>query len=168
MRLPRTAVFIALLLISAWSATPAHAATKVVATTPVAAVHAAIIGFYNFKYNTFTCSAQQPDHRFIAWSTCPFTTRLKHRLRQAGHANKGVEMCGNQFPPRSARLRQVARKGDKAKVSADWNFGTGASYTSTFVVLRHSGHWLVDDEYLFGKPAVNIYNEGRQSFCRGR
>ncbi len=139
---------------------------QVIATTPLAAVRSSVIGEYDAKYSEMTCSTQLPIHRIAAWSTCPFTARFRQRLSQPGHANRGVELCGNQFPPRTVRLRTVTSTTTTARIDAHWDLGASNSYTSTFVVVRRVGAWYVDDEYLAGQPSADIYHEGATSICR--
>lgn len=138
---------------------------QVTATTPLAAVRATVIGDYNPRFNEYTCSTQLPMHRIAAWTTCPFTARLRQRLSQSGHVNRGVELCGYQYPPRTVLLHALTSTTIVARVNAHWDFGAHNSYTSTFLVIRRGGTWLVDNEYLIGKPSKDLYHEGMRSFC---
>lgn len=166
----RRSAFLAATLIPVALFSPASAAGdlphQVIATTPLAAVRATVIGEYTPTYNEYTCSAQLPMHRIVAWSTCPFTARFRQRLLQPGHANRGVELCGNQYPPRTVRIHTRTSTATTAHIDAHWDLGAGNSYTSTFVVVHRGGTWFVDDEYLAGKPSANIYHEGAISICQ--
>ncbi len=164
------AAFLAATLIPVALLTTASAAGglphQVIARTPLAAVRATVIGDYNPKYNQYTCSTRLPMHRIVAWSTCPFTARFQQRLLQPGHANRGVELCDNQYPPRTVRLHTRTTTATTAYIDARWDLGVSNSYTSTFVVVRRGGAWYVDDEYLAGQPSADIYHEGARSVCR--
>jgi hypothetical protein len=133
---------------------------QVVAHSPLAAVRATVIGFYTPKYIALTCSTQSP--RVVGvWSTCPFTARFRRRVATHG----AVQLCPEQYPPRTVKLQMISSTASSARINARWDMGAKLSYTTTFVVIRVKGAWLVDNEYLAGRLSANVYNNATPSLC---
>jgi hypothetical protein len=51
---------------------------------------------------------------------------------------------------------QVTNNGRVARVDTRWYFGA-IWYSSTFVVLRRSQQWIIDDVYCVGHPETSVY-----------
>ncbi len=125
----------------------------------MAAVQATVIGYYSPKYIPLTCSTQSPRAVGV-WVTCPFTARFRLHV-----AHRGVQLCPEQFGPRTVKLHTVRIKGATALIDARWDMGPQMSYVSTFVVVHVKRSWLVDNEYLAGKPSSSIDNRGAKQPC---
>ena len=101
---------------------PASASNeRAAAASAVSAVQVTVQGYYDLRYNMYTCSTELPRHRLAAYETCPMTSRLRRLLNHPPYRAGGLPFSRSQSAPRRVRVWQRSSNGGTAYIDAWWD-----------------------------------------------